>query len=644
MMRRAVVPSFGDESWFRDKEFGVFIDAGSSGSRLLVYAWKSARAMRQEYVNDRIRAGATWEEAVGDLYAGRATSLAQVLPVMAGVRDVDKQKWYTHVSPGLSAFADDSKAVGDYLAPLLEFASTVVPKALQANTPIYLYGTAGLRLLSNSAQQNVLDAVCGVLSNKDLSPFLLLNCSEQVKVITGEWEGIYGWLAVNYLGKHLEAGSANHGPGSTVGFTDMGGASTQLCFEPVPELALEHANDLSRVSLVLADGTDLAYNVWVKTWLGHGVNEARKTYARQLLDAKRSSTGLILDPCLPVDLRTSDLMYGTGELLACMDAIIPLLNHTQECSEQPCLWNGVHAPLRPQDLHKLKFVGVSEYWYANEDIHDLDGVYEYETWASKVNAFCQTPWNLTLDRWTSGKYPSLLPLDSENRHRLELGCFRSAWVGSVIWHGLGVPRDGFGSNNTHHTSSKSLFTGVNKLNGLDISWTLGAMLHKASESIRSLPSPARPSTTYQALELFYSLDRSFLLLPVAVLLVMFCYKLKFVRIVFFLVSGVKKLLQTLFLPVRLLLARFSNQRAGIPSNEVSALPKPLQNINFSSFMHHRTTLENSQGRRRAQYVAPFLDDDDEYDMERNKLSQSAISTSSAHSSSSPQLNSVLFKG
>jgi apyrase len=50
-------------------------------------------------------------------------------------------------------------------------------------------------------------------------------------VISGEEEGTFGWVAVNYLQNTLSAD-----PSTTIGALDMGGASTQITFAPQDEV------------------------------------------------------------------------------------------------------------------------------------------------------------------------------------------------------------------------------------------------------------------------------------------------------------------------------------------------------------------------------------------------------------------------
>jgi hypothetical protein len=120
--------------------------------------------------------------------------------------------------PGLSSFADHVQDVAAYLAPLLAFAAERVPLAHQPATPLYLLATAGLRLLPLDAQARILRAACdavrgthtstgtGTGTGTDGRPAFQFDC-HQARVLSGEAEGVFGWVTVNYLTERLGTGT-----------------------------------------------------------------------------------------------------------------------------------------------------------------------------------------------------------------------------------------------------------------------------------------------------------------------------------------------------------------------------------------------------------------------------------------------------
>ena len=133
---------------------------------------------------------------------------------------------------------------------------------------------------------------------------------ENIRVIDGTWEGIYNWIAVNYiLGrfKSIEEELPISGKKrkSTVGMIDMGGASTQIAYE-LPDDSFK--SDVQVINLGAHDTDDLfRYHVFVTTFLGFGVNEGSKKYENYLkkklyVDNSTTDVSYVRDGCLPTNL------------------------------------------------------------------------------------------------------------------------------------------------------------------------------------------------------------------------------------------------------------------------------------------------------------------------------------------------------
>lgn len=114
----------------RAPRYVLVVDAGSSGTRMFAYAWRRGAA------------------------PGAPPLLAAVAPTAAPHavprRALPGKRAYQRVEtePGLDAFADDPDGLRrKALGPLLEWAEAVVPPSQWAATPLFLFGTAGLRKL-----------------------------------------------------------------------------------------------------------------------------------------------------------------------------------------------------------------------------------------------------------------------------------------------------------------------------------------------------------------------------------------------------------------------------------------------------------------------------------------------------------------
>lgn len=137
----------------KKRSYAIIIDAGSSGSRVFIYSWELST---DKHTLPQIDKGS-----------------------------LDDSKWMFKEKNGLSSFNIDN--VGNHLSPLLEFASNLIPKTEHASSILFLFATAGMRLLDKSKQTKILDASC--LFAKQNTMFFIESCVDQFRIISGEAEG-----------------------------------------------------------------------------------------------------------------------------------------------------------------------------------------------------------------------------------------------------------------------------------------------------------------------------------------------------------------------------------------------------------------------------------------------------------------------
>ena len=373
--------------------------------------------------------------------------------------------------------------------------------------------------MPDDQRRELLDQVCSYI--KSHTKFLLPDCDAHVRVIPGEVEGLYGWVAANYLigGFDLPKEHANGKDHHTYGFLDMGGASAQIAFAPNATEAERHANDLKLLRLRTVDGTPAEYKVFTTTWLGFGVNEARKRYVEALQKATGAiDTQVLQDPCLPAGLSITTKgdvflpgskevngqtphLNGTGQFDACLIKTLPLLEKDHICEDDPCLLNGIHIPAIDFDVNH--FVGVSEYWHTTheifEDNHE-DKAYDFNTYQKRVSEFCSQEWSDISKGVEDKKWGKKV----DEKTAVEV-CFKASWLINILHEGIGIPRVGIEDvSSSKQNGTKTIldnakekghiasFQAVNKIDNTEVSWTLGKMVLYASSQIPPPKEDALP--------------------------------------------------------------------------------------------------------------------------------------------------------
>lgn len=335
--------------------------------------------------------------------------------------------------PGIADLAGNPAAVEDYLKPLLESAKKTVPAEKQATTHIFFLATAGMRLLSEAQSNAILDEVKKLFNDKNKCPFMF--DSEDAKIISGAFEGIYGWISVNFLKGNFIPGSSD----STYGILDLGGASHQNAFESSgPEGS-------DKYPMVVGSKR---YNLFARSYLGYGMDQARAKYLENLLK-NPSINGVHESPCHhkgfqeDITINGEKITFvGTASVLTCRS----IIQKTFFSKDRDC-------PFRDQPSLTGDFFGFSGIFYAARD-------------TGMLCSDCTKPLSPVMFDEGSRNFCAKNYADVSSNPYAKNVCFESNYVYELLTKGYGISVD------------KTILVGK-ELNGFSLGWTLGAMLYNS---------------------------------------------------------------------------------------------------------------------------------------------------------------------
>ena len=157
--------AFGPQPVSNDAEFGLLIDAGSTGSRLHVYEWPKR--------------------------------VFSTLPPPI-THPLTSELWTKRRAPGISSLADDPKAAAETLLPLIEHAKVLLRHYQKDwhRFPIWVKATAGMRVLAHTPRRAIIEEVRALLLS-DKNPFHFVE-ADAARVISGEEEAGYAWTGINF--------------------------------------------------------------------------------------------------------------------------------------------------------------------------------------------------------------------------------------------------------------------------------------------------------------------------------------------------------------------------------------------------------------------------------------------------------------
>ncbi|XP_009327325.1 PREDICTED: ectonucleoside triphosphate diphosphohydrolase 8-like [Pygoscelis adeliae] len=292
------------------------------------------------------------------------------------------------------------------------------------------------------------------------------------RILTGEEEGAYGWITVNYLLDSFTKYSpkahtwVRPEAANIFGALDLGGASTQISFKPKGSVI--NWNEASKFTLY-----GYNYNIYTHSYLCYGQNEMLKRLAKELI-AESSSSMRVAHPCYPKDyseavslssFRTSPCtnrsdprltlgdrnvtLEGRGNASGCLAAVKKLFNFSACGQSQDCTFDGVYQP-----PVSGQFIAFSAFYYNFKFLNLTEGQ-PLATVRETIEHFCTRSWEDL-----SSRYPK------ENPERLPKYCANANYILTLLL-------DAYKFN---ETSWNNIFFQM-KAGNADIGWTLGYMLN-----------------------------------------------------------------------------------------------------------------------------------------------------------------------
>ncbi|XP_056600798.1 ectonucleoside triphosphate diphosphohydrolase 2-like [Triplophysa dalaica] len=210
----------------KDKDkYGIVLDAGSSHTAMFIYKWPA---------NKQNGTGIVSQHTECQVKGG-----------------------------GISIYAGIRGGAAKSLQECMEQAVKDIPKSRHKLTPLYLGATAGMRLLNISKPKESGEILKEVGDKLKTYPFSFKGAT----ILSGQEEGAYGWVTVNYLlENYVKYGFVGHWLSSgrpTVGSLDFGRASTQITF--VTKETVENKDNQMNLRLYGQD-----YMIYTPSFLCYG--------------------------------------------------------------------------------------------------------------------------------------------------------------------------------------------------------------------------------------------------------------------------------------------------------------------------------------------------------------------------------------
>ncbi|KAM9852004.1 ectonucleoside triphosphate diphosphohydrolase 3 [Aulostomus maculatus] len=412
-------------------EYGIVIDSGSSRSNVYLYEWPGEKENETGVV----------VEVMNCRVAGDGISEMKTDPLK------DAASW--------QGFKD-----------CLINITKAIPVEKHKTTPLFLGATAGMRLLHKKDEKRsneILESLREYLSSL---PFNFQNAS----IITGQEEGLYGWITVNYLmGNFVQKSLWNTyirpEGAKTVGSMDLGGASTQIAFAVQDDL---QGPDYMDVKLY-----GYPYKVYTHSYLCYGKNEAEKRVLDKVIQ-ESLNPAYVYNPCYPdgfnITVKYSSVydtectkipknynpdqdlfLVGTANSDKCEDIVKSIFDF-KTCYSAQCSFNGVEQPPVTGD-----FMAYAGFFFTARALL-MNGKTDLDEFNLSVRKLCHTHWtDLRAEKtWISDRY-------------LKSYCYAAHYIIALLADGYKFDRGTWKNINFEREVKKT-----------SIGWSLGYMLSSSN--------------------------------------------------------------------------------------------------------------------------------------------------------------------
>ncbi|KAL0486860.1 ectonucleoside triphosphate diphosphohydrolase [Acrasis kona] len=390
------------------KCYGVVFDAGSSGTRVYVYKWECRKTFSTPKVD-----------------------IAEQIPEFK-------------INPGIALFKDNPQEAGPSLEPLITYAKKIIPNDQLSWTPIFLRATAGMRLITLDQQEAILSSIRKTFKNSGFK----LQKDEWVRVITGEEEGKFGWVATNYLHNLIRNDIK---PQDTRAMIECGGASVQITFvQPTQP-------PINKIEVSFPDIN--TYNLYTFSYLGYGQDRALEAVIKQRI--KPNNPGIVECPCLHSGYNNTNVysedpslrVIGTGNSTACIESIASHFNVSNSCTD--CSINGNYYPNIPNGM---TIDGVSAFSLPAVFFELKDSSYTTDQLWSVTEGFCKRNWTDVVKNFGSTHQESYLRME----------CFTAIYMRELLVRAFKI-------------QPTVLINANQKIGNVSVAWTLGSILYDMAQ-------------------------------------------------------------------------------------------------------------------------------------------------------------------